>query len=315
MDRMRAYWYNPNSVGYLTTPRVFHRFLKGKGHEYTVKQVETFVNAQPAYQKTKETKISKEFVPFITTAPNIFQQCDLAFFNTKNSRNKHVALVCVDVFSSKIYAKLMQQRKTAAATWRAYESLLQTMPSPPYYLATDQGSEFLGKYFASRAKERGIKTKLMKTYQHASVAERAIGKIRQKWRRIRANTDTHDLRKSLPKIVSQLNSTPHSVFGIAPNDVSHANAGTVFQRRYGNYFEKLAKHRNVPIKEGDQVRIRTIKSASSKNAFGNKNIPNFSSELYTVYDIRSTYPTTYVLEDSQNKVLSRFYYPHEIVRT
>lgn len=313
-EELKRFWYDQDSAAYLTAPGALYHFLLGKGYNHvTLKRAKDFVARQPTYQQTKETKDKRESVPFVTTAPNLSQQCDLAFFKASTGAQR-VALVCVDVFSSRIYAKLMQYKKTADATWRAYESLMEQMPMPPYYLATDRGSEFLSRKFVVKAREHGIRTRLMKTYQHASVAERAIGKIRQRWRRIQTETDTKDLAKYFAKIVSQLNRSPHSVHGIAPIDVTNANAGTVFRKRYGAYLDKVDKRPRGTIKEGTTVRLRTVSSASAKKSkIGTKSVRRFSKQLYTVHSVRATHPPTYTLTDENGKQLSRVYYPHELV--
>lgn len=316
-DRMlKQFWYDEDSPAYLTTPVAFHRFLSTATNEkVSLKRVQDFVRTQPTYQQTKETKHVRESVPFVTTAPHLSQQCDLAFFRATTGAQR-VALVCVDVFSSRIYAKLMRYKKTADATWRAYESLMEHMPMPPYYLATDRGSEFLSQKFVKKAREHGIRTRLLKTYQHASVAERAIGKIRQRWRRIQTETGSNDLTKHFPKIVSQLNRTAHSVHGLAPIDVDNTNAGVVFKKRYGSYLERLdgqSRRRNT-IKEGTPVRLRTLASASAKNSkLGSKPIRRFSKEVYTIRKVRATHPHTYTLSNEAGKLLDRVYYPHELV--
>lgn len=310
----KRYWYNPSSAGYLSTPNSFYKFLTTKGHAVSREEVHRFVVRQPTYQKTKEVKKRRDTVPMLVTAPHLSQQCDLAFFATKNTTNKKVVLVCVDTFSSKIFAHAMQQKKTAKAVWSAYEKLLKKMEQPPVVLSTDAGTEFVNSHFIGEAKKRGIKMRALRTYQKAAVAENAIHRIKQQWRRLRVQTGSRDLRNHLPKIVARLNARPNSVTGIAPDDVTLKNAGIVFKRRYGEYFEKLYAnaHKPTPFNMGDRVRIVNRFTAGDVQ-IGAQPIQKFSDEIYTVRRVRRTFPPTYEIVDDKLRLPGRFYYDHQLV--
>ena len=300
---MQRSWSNPASPAYLSTPRVLYGHLKAKGHHVSRRGVRDFVRAQRTYQLTRTARRPRKFVPYLVTAPFMSQQCDLAFFNG----NRHRVLVCADVHSSHISAALLGPRKTARATWTAYEKILGGLRRQPVYMSHDYGGEFLGAHFKQQARARGIKLRPLRTYQHAAVAERAIGKIRAQWRRVRAHIGTKDIRKHLRAIVTRLNSTPHAVTGIAPRDVTYASAGTVFDRRYGRYSPRKGK-----FKVGDRVRVSNVRAASARTDMGERPPLSFSTEVFRVAEARRTDPPTYVLEDYKGTQLDTFFYENQL---
>ena len=76
---------------------------------------------------------------------------------------------------------------------------------------------------------------------------------------------------------------------------------------------QLIKNRTVKrskFKIGDRVRISKYKKLFAKGY-----LPNWTNEVFTVYEIKPTNPKTYILRDDKGNILLGGFYEQEISKT
>jgi len=93
--------------------------------------------------------------------------------------------------------------------------------------------------------------------------------------------------------------------GIKPKDVTSANAGVVWEKKYGKkYLENVLSETPAKFTKGDVVRISYSKSSQFEK--GTK--PRFSQELFLISLVRDTTPKTYYVADLDgNQLVPPFY--------
>jgi len=66
----------------------------------------------------------------------------------------------------------------------------------------------------------------------------------------------------------------------------------------------------IKFKVGDSVRISRLKGIFEKGY-----LPNWSEEIFTVYQIKNTIPVTYILRDTSGEVIAGSFYNEELQKT
>jgi len=117
-----------------------------------------------------------------------------------------------------------------------------------------------------------------------------------------------DYAKWNETILANLNDRPNPLSGIKPKNVTSANAGVVWQKKYGKkYLDHLlseAPAATARFAPGDIVRI----SYSKSDQFEKGTRPRFSQELFVVAQVRDTTPQTYYVADlDRNQLIPPFY--------
>jgi len=136
-------------------------------------------------------------------------------------------------------------------------------------------------------------------------AESAIHHYRNLLERFRTLTGVQDYAKWNETILANLNDRPNPLTGIKPKYVTSANAGVVWEKKYGKkYLDHLLSETDAKFAIGDIVRISYSKS--SKFEKGTK--PRFSQELFVIARVRDTTPMTYYVADLDgNQLVPPFY--------
>lgn len=97
---------------------------------------------------------------------------------------------------------------------------------------------------------------------------------------------------------------------MAPMDVTKKNEKKVKLNinRNRQKYKKLDK--KVKFKVGDKVRISKYKKVFDKGY-----LPNWTNEIFTVYKVQTTIPTTYLLKDHNGDVLQGSFYEKELQKS
>ena len=110
----------------------------------------------------------------------------------------------------------------------------------------------------------------------------------------------------LDEIVRIYNSKDiHRTIGIPPAKVNKNNEKRIYNKAY-NYPIQYVKSK---FKIGDKVRISKYKGVFTKGYVG-----SWSTEIFTIRNVSEKYPTTYLLQDYENKLISGRFYEEELQR-
>ena len=94
-----------------------------------------------------------------------------------------------------------------------------------------------------------------------------------------------------------------------PKDVTKKMKKTILFNVYKKFKVKTLRKIKQKFKIGDKVRISKFKYVFKKDY-----TPNWTTEVFTVSQIKNTEPTTYLLKDYQNKRISGSFYEQELVK-
>lgn len=108
----------------------------------------------------------------------------------------------------------------------------------------------------------------------------------------------------IDNVVENYNNTPHSVIGMAPNQVTESNRKTVYKRMYPD----LGLRTVCKLKEEDRVR-----KIVNKDIFEKGYTKNWSEEIYIIYKVKQSNGVCYYyLKDLGNVNLPGIYYYYQL---
>ena len=93
-----------------------------------------------------------------------------------------------------------------------------------------------------------------------------------------------------------------------PNKVNKANSKYVHRNLVKSTNKKHSKSNKYKV--GDTVRI-----SKYKHIFAKSYTPNWTTELFTIVDVKNTKPVTYILKDEQGNVIKDGFYQEELSKT
>ena len=186
-----------------------------RGIEVTKQQVTEFAGTRRAIEPLRlpqkfEGKSAAE-------GPNARWQLDTATMPQK--AGKRYFLVCIDVFTRKVYTQAMAT-KTAPETARSFRTILTRANAKPAILTTDAGTEYLGQ-FARLCNDEGItlRTKRVEDTNAIAVCDRAMSTIKLDLRK-RHQQQGAPWPNLLQAVTTAYNSRYHETVHDAPNDVT-----------------------------------------------------------------------------------------------
>ena len=224
-------------------------------------------------------------------------------YEKKNKGYKYI-LTIVDIFSKFAWA-IPVKSKTADDVTTAMKSVL-IQGRVPKNLHVDRGKEFYNKSFSNLMKNYNIN--LYSTFSNlkASICERFNRTLKNKmWIQfsLQGNYKWFDI---LTDLISSYNNTRHRTIKIKPKDVTKENEKKILFNIYKKFQIKTMR-RKPKFKIGDEVRISKFKHTFEKGY-----TPNWTTEIFTISQVRDSEPTTYFLKDYQNKPISGSFYEQEL---
>ena len=207
--------------------------------------------------------------------------------------------IFIDVFSRYLYAVPMKNKSTKETLKAIKEALRQSYPNQPEKIHTDAGKEYVGKEVEHYLCDRDIYHQVSRNELKANYAERVIRTLKKKIYKYLYHNKTQKCIDVLPDLVAGYNNSFHSSIKQAPNTVTEENNSEVWAQQY------MSEPSDVPQKvvfkcSPGQYAILS----NSKNPFSHGFGQTFSEELFTVRHRYLTSPTTYIIEDLQNKKIS-----------
>jgi hypothetical protein len=178
---------------------------------------------------------------------------------------------------------------------------------PPKNLQTDKGREFYNTEFRRLMDKYGVNHYSTQSNLKASIVERFNRTLKSyMWKQFSLQ-GTYRWVDSLQSLVDRYNNNVHSSTGFKPYAVTKADEYKIMRRLFPTSIPLVV--RKPRYKVGDYVRV-----SKQKAVFDKGYTPNWSAEIFRVVKIRSTNPTTYLLEDFEKRSVKGGFYSHELQR-
>ena len=219
-----------------------------------------------------------------------------------NNRQYVYILILIDCFTKKVYCAPMRE-KTKQWSVKAFESIFHHLDEFPTHIVTDGGLEFFNSEVRKLFINYGINHYKIptKTNWKASMVERVNRTLKSRIQKYFYQNKTKNWIDIIDKIVSNYNNTPHSVIGIAPNQVSESNQKEVYKRLFPN----LGLRTVCKLQKGDRVR-----KIIQKDIYEKGYTKTWSEELYIIQKIKQTNGVCYyyLTDLTGEEVPGIFYY-------
>ena len=277
-----------------------------------IKDVKKFLHRQNVY--TLHKPVRRKFNRRPTYANNIdhIWQADLADMRKvagKNNKNKFI-LTCIDIFSKYAWA-IPIQNKTGQSIIKCFEKIFRSKRKPKK-LQTDKGREFINTPFQNYLKQKSIHFYTSQDNDiKAAIVERFNRTLKNKiYKHFTAN-QTQKYIDVLPDIVKSYNNSHHSTIGMTPSQASQLknpkDIAALYSKIYTPKENKKFSKQNFNV--GDLVRISV-----NVNAFNRGYSPNFTHEVFKIYQVHKGTPNMYLLKDLNSEVIEGRFYAEEMVK-
>jgi Integrase core domain len=262
----------------------------------SMKPTKSWLTSQDSY--TLHKPVRRTFLRRKTFAKGIgdLYQADLVDMAGYRNAGARYILTCIDVFSKMAFAIALKDKRGSSVA-KALETIFAE--STPNMMQTDRGSEFLNSEVQLVFRNHNIHHYSSHNYDiKAAVVERFNRSLKTRMFRYLTHHNTRTWVDILPDLIKAYNSSFHRTIGMAPNDVTKSNEGEIANRMFPEKPKLVWKY-----EIGDTVRI-----SEYKNIFAKGYLPNWTREIFTIFDRYPTYPVTYGLQDMANEpIIGKFY--------
>ncbi|XP_044005885.1 uncharacterized protein LOC122850894 [Aphidius gifuensis] len=229
---------------------------------------------------------------------------DMQAYTSVNQNYKYL-LTIIDIFS-KFAWTIPIKSKTGKDVTAAMKSVLDKGRIPKN-LHVDQGKEFYNKEFEGLMQKHKIH--MYSTYSNliASVVERFNRTLKNKmWEKF-TYQGSYKWLEILPHLLENYNNSKHRTIKMKPIDVTKGNKKQLLR----NVYKKFQQNRDIKnkFKIGDKVRISKYKTVFEKGY-----TPNFTTEIFTIKEVKYTDPVTYKLIDYKNNPIEGGFYEEELTK-
>lgn len=224
---------------------------------------------------------------------------DMQKYSRYNKGLKYI-LTCIDTFSKYAWVQAIKSKSANDVTHAMSIILNNNRERKPKNIQSDDGREFFNEKFQVLMRKYNINHYSTYSVMKASIVERLIRTLKNwLWQRFTYNGSYKWSGKTLTDVINRYNNKVHSTIKVAPVTVTQTNANVLLSNVY-NFIKVRPKAKYVI---GDYVRISKYKSTFSKGYTG-----NWSTEIFKIVKVNTTYPITYQLQDDRNEpVLGGFY--------
>jgi hypothetical protein len=222
-----------------------------------------------------------------------------------NNKGTKFLLNVIDLFSKYAWSVPLKD-KTGESIVKAFDKI--TTIRKPNKLWVDKGKEFYNKTFDKWLKTNNIS--LYSTFNEgkAVVIERFNRTMKARMWKYFTAQNTKKYIDILDKLIDQYNNNYHSSIKMTPVEASKKhNENVVRNNLYNKISIKLKKGK---FKIGDRVRIYRYKTVFEKGY-----TPNWTKEIFEVYKIQNTVPTTYLIKDLSGEEIQGSFYEQELQKT
>ena len=290
--------------------------------ENDIRQIYTKVKSIPSYSskineflKSNETsslhrRVTKRRFPtrkIITYYPYQILMADLIEYTQPgyrhaNGGNKYILLV-IDCFSKFVWTRPLK-KKDKISTAEAFKSILESLKEIPNSIITDEGLEFYNKPMNELYDKYSIIHYSIKTARKASIAERAIQTLKNRFEKYFYQYKTKRWIDVLDQFTENYNQTPHRSIGMAPASVNETNRAKVFKQMFPHINDRIKPR----LKKGDIVRL-----LEKKKLFDKGYRRSWSTDLYAIASVHQRAGVEwYKLEDKDGKINQKAIYYWEL---
>lgn len=239
-------------------------------------------------------------------------QCDLAEMQqyAKTNRGYKFILVVIDCFSKYLWTRPVKSKSGSDVAAAMGDILRSKTPNhdTPKHIHTDLGKEFYNKQYKALMEKHSINHYSTYDVTKASMAERVIRTIKEKLYRLFSLRGSYKWEDALQDVTSDYNNSVHRTTGLKPVQVNRRNERAVFLSRYN--FDRIDKRHPPRFRPGDVVRISRFKHVFEKGY-----VPNWTTELFKIVEVRRGNPHVYVLEDSGGSPIKGTFYEQQLQKT
>lgn len=232
---------------------------------------------------------------------------DMQAVSKVNKGYKYIIAV-IDTFSKTAWA-LPLKNKSKNIVVSAFEMILK-QGRIPKNLQTDFGTEFYNDKFKKLINTYAINHYSSYSSKKASIVERFIRTLKSKlYKEFSLKGNYKWVDGSLDYLVNEYNNAHHRTIGCSPNEVNKKTKNRLLER-----FKKLEElqifSRRRKFKVGDFVRISKLKGIFEKGY-----TPNWSTEIFQIYQVHNTNPVTYLIKDMKGLPIMGAFYHEELQKT
>lgn len=234
---------------------------------------------------------------------NDLWQIDLVEMNAYKKENNGMKylLTIIDAFSKYAWA-IPISNKSGELVTKAMESILLKGKTPKN-IQSDDGKEFYNKAFCNLMQKYKINHYSTYSPLKASIVERFNRTLKSMmWKKFSLNGN-YKWINIVQDLINTYNNTKHRTIKMKPIDVSKKNENQLLSTVYK--YKRIIKRNKFKV--GDNVRI-----SKYKHIFEKGYTPNWTTEIFQIYHIKNTNPTTYLLKDFNSQPIKGGFYEYEI---
>lgn len=220
------------------------------------------------------------------------------------NKGHHYILTVIDVLSKYAWA-LPLKSKSGREVVKAFAMIFRNDKRCPKNLQTDRGKEFYNADVQNLMKQHGVNHYSTYSVMKASIVERFNRTLKNNMWKLFTLNGTYKWIDVLPRLLVEYNARKHRTIGMRPIDVTPVIADRLLATVYSNI--KIAGPARFKI--GDPVRVSKFKTLFDKGY-----TPNWTTEVFKIAKVQTTYPVTYLLEDSRGRPVAGGFYEHELHR-
>ena len=231
-------------------------------------------------QIIRNRAISYPRLPYRSYGLNHQWQLDLVDLHARGrQKGNRFILTKIDLFSRQADAEVLAS-KSSVHVLNGFKKIVERN-GRPHIVQTDEGKEFVNKYFQDYCKEEKIKFVIVNSEMKVAVVERFNRTFQNNYYQILMMYPKKIKRDIVSIVVKNYNETPHSVTGFIPQQVTEDNSGEILKMELDER-EKLEDVkklyvRSYKFKEGDYVRLSSRKMVFSKEYRG-----TFTEEIFQI---------------------------------
>ena len=275
-----------------------HKATKYKTIENVLKSVDSYTLHKPVTTPSKYRRIFTKRIKYLYQIDLV----DMTKFERINNGYRWIITI-IDTFSKKAWAFKMK-RKSAKSIMTVMTPFLHE--NTPQKIEFDQGTEFYNQSFLNLLKKHKIQYFSVYSDRKCAIVERFNRTLKTRMYRTFTARGGHKWIDILEDLVNGYNNTRHSSIKFAPNDVNEENEHYVRENLYPQ-IKKEVKHTIARFIVGQTVRITKKKSSFQKGYD-----QTFSYEVFTVSEVKDTYPVTYGLRDYKGNLIEGSFYSNEL---
>lgn len=226
-------------------------------------------------------------------------------YSRENKGFKYI-LTVIDIFSKYAYA-LPIKSKNSSNVMEAMKIIIEKSRfGSPKNIHSDQGKEFFNKEFNKLMSQNKINHYHTYSKIKASIVERFNRTLKNKiWPTFNLQGN-YNWISILDNIFKTYNNTNHRTIKMKPSCVNFKNE----QKLLNSVYNRMKLFNFGKFKKGDYVRI-----SKEKGVFSKGYLPNWSTEIFKIENVKITYPVTYELSDLNDNIIRGNFYEQEIQKT